>query len=91
MITAAQTDAIEEHHGVRKHPEGLLHLHLEHHPGRRGPHSGTALRLMFLFAYLAIRDTSSRVYLRTALDIYWCLGWMTTFWVLPVVYKGCSD
>jgi hypothetical protein len=49
MVTAAQTDAVEEHHGIRKHPKGLLHLHPQHHPGRRGPHPGTALRLLFLW------------------------------------------
>lgn len=36
----AETDTDEEHHGVRQHQEGLLHLHPQHHPRRGGPHTG---------------------------------------------------
>lgn len=33
-------DADEEHHGVRQHEEGLLHLHSQHHSRRSRPHPG---------------------------------------------------
>jgi hypothetical protein len=43
FLSPKQTDAVKEHHGVSKHPEGVLHLYPEHHPGRRGPHTGVDL------------------------------------------------
>lgn len=36
----AEADADEEHHGLRQHEEGVLHLHPQHHSGRRRPHTG---------------------------------------------------
>ncbi len=48
----AETDPDEEHHGVRQHQEGLLHLHPQHHSRRSRPYTGTIRygvrgRLMF--------------------------------------------
>lgn len=36
----AAADANEEHHGLRLHAHGLLHLHPQHHPGGGRPHAG---------------------------------------------------
>jgi tubulin gamma len=40
LSACLQVDPIQEHHGIRLYPQRVLHLHLEHHSGRRGSNSG---------------------------------------------------